>query len=505
MTGPRPTRAEYESLLRLDFASFAERAFYELNPRTPFAPGWHIELIAAKLAAVRAGTIRRLIVNLPPRHLKSLLASVALPAWCLGHEPALAIMCVSYGQDLADPLARDCRRIVTSHWYRRLFPTRLSAERSAVAEFVTTRNGVRLAVSVGGALTGRGGDIIILDDPLKPEEALSAVQRRAVNEWYDHTLYSRLDDKGKSAIVLVMHRLHEDDLTAHVLRQEEWEVVSLPAIAEAAEAFTIETPLGRRHFARREGEALHPAREPRPLLDQIRRRIGDYNFAGQYQQRPAPQGGGLVKRAWFKSYTPDSLPQPFERILQSWDTANTASELSDFSVCTSWGIKGRELYLLHVLRARMEYPELKRRVRAEWARRDADVVLIEDKGSGTQLIQELIEDGVYAVTRYRPKGDKIMRLHAQTATIENGFVHLPQAAPWLDDYLDELTAFPNARHDDQVDATAQALDWLKGAGREPGILAYYRELAERRAASAAGAARHGEGTEARTPVRPGSG
>jgi predicted phage terminase large subunit-like protein len=479
-------RAGYRTFLRRDFASFAERAFYELHGRGDFARNWHFEVVAARLAAVRAGHIRRLVVNLPPRHLKSLLASVAFPAWCLGRDPGLRLICVSYAQDLAEQQARECRALLSSAWYRRNFATRLSAVKTAVQEFVTTAQGYRLAVSVGGALTGRGADIIVIDDPLKPEEALSRTQRQAVNDWYDHTLYSRLNDKRAGAIVLVMHRLHEDDLTAHVLAQEAWEVVCLPALAEADELHVVDTGGAPRLFLRHEGEALHPGREPIELLEQIRRTIGDYNFAGQYQQRPAPQGGGLVKRAWFRSYAAADPPAKFDRILQSWDTASKATELSDYSVCTSWGVLGKDLYLLDVFRRRLEYPELKRAVRAQSLQFAADVVLIEDKASGTQLIQELLDEGLWAVTRYQPQSDKVMRLYAQTATIENGFVHLPDRAAWLAPYLDELTSFPRSRHDDQVDSTAQALDWLKRAGREDGIFAYYRMLAERRKAERGG-------------------
>jgi hypothetical protein len=153
--------------------------------------------------------IRRLAVNVPPRHLKSHLASVSFPAWCLGHNPSTQILCVSYAQDLADKLSRDCRRIIMSDWYQRLFPARLAPRHQAVAEFETTQQGGRVATSVGGVLTGRGADLIVIDDPLKPEEALSQAQRRTANEWFDHTLYSRLNDKQKGAIVLIMHRLHE--------------------------------------------------------------------------------------------------------------------------------------------------------------------------------------------------------------------------------------------------------------------------------------------------------
>src|SRR5436190_3078634 len=469
---------EFDVILRSDLGYFAERCFAELNPQAGFLTNWHLEVIAAKLAAVRAGKIRRLIINLPPRHLKSLLASVAFPAWCLGHDPSAQILCVSYAQDLADKLARDCRSIMMSPWYRRMFPTRLALHRQAVQEFITTRQGYRLATSTGGVLTGRGADLILIDDPLKPEEALSKARREATNDWYANTLYSRLNDKCSGAIVIIMQRLHEDDLVGHVLGQEPWEVVCFPAIAEADEVHEIATIWGPQRFTRRQGDALHPAREPLATLEHIRRTIGEYNFAGQYQQSPAPLGGGLVKEAWFKRYG-ENERTGFERIVQSWDTANKATELSDFSVCTTWGVRDKNLYLLGVLRRRLEYPALKRAVREQRDQFDANVVLIEDKASGTQLIQELIADGCYGVTRYQPTTDKIMRLHAQTAMIENGFVHIPEAAPWLAEYLHEMTVFPNGKHDDQVDSTAQFLDWLKTPMPCWGIYELTRRQAEK--------------------------
>src|SRR5438067_4188750 len=390
----------YKEILRLDLGYFAELCFCELNPQAAFLPNWHIEVIAAKLAAVRAGRIRRLIINLPPRHLKSLLASIAFPAWCLGHDPSAQILCVSYAQELADKLARDCRGIMMSPWYRQLFPTRLAPHRQAVQEFITTRQGYRLATSTGGVLTGRGADIILIDDPLKPDEALSDAQRQACNQWFVHTLYSRLNDKRSGAIVAIMQRLDEDDLIGHVLGQEQCEILSFPAIAEKDEEHRIETILGPRRFTRRQGEALHPDREPLEVLDRIRRTIGEYNFAGQYQQSPAPLGGGLVKAEWFKRYRENELPERFDRIVQSWDTANKATELSDFSVCTTWGVSGKHVFLLGVLRRRLEYPAFKRAVRDQQGLFGATEVLIEDKASGTQLIQELIGDGCHGVTRY---------------------------------------------------------------------------------------------------------
>ena len=470
-----PTRAEYETMLRRDLSTFVARCFYDLNPQTALAMNWHLEVIAAKLAAVWNGEIRRLIINLPPRSLKSLMSSIAFPAWCLGHDPSAQILCVSYAQDLADKLARDCRSIMMSPWYQRIFPTRLAPHRQAVQEFLTTRQGYRLATSNGGVLTGRGADIILIDDPLKPEEALSDAQRQAANDWFSHTLYSRLNDKREGAIVIIMQRLHEDDLVGHVLEQEPWEVVRFPAIAEADEVHEIETIWGPRTYIRRQGEALHPEREPLDTLDRIRRTIGEYNFAGQYQQSPAPLGGGLVKREWFTCYDEKDLPERFDRIVQSWDTANKVTELSDFSVCTTWGIKGKNVYLLYVLRERLKYPDLKRAVREQQSLFNATVVLIEDKASGTQLIQELNVDGCRSVTSYKPECDKIMRLHAQTAMIENGFVYVPEGASWLAGYLHEMSVFPNGKHDDQVDSTAQFLDWFQKPMKSWGLFELYRQ------------------------------
>ena len=450
--------SDYRLLLQNDFHLFLHRAFCELNPRTTFLDNWHIAVLAAKLEDVRRGKTTRLIINLPPRHLKSHAASIAFPAWWLAHEPSAQILCVSYGQELADKLSRDCRALMTSKFYQRLFPTRLSPARAAVEEFATTNHGFRLATGVGGVVTGRGGDVIIIDDPLKPEEAVSDAARARVNDWYDNTLYSRLNDRKSGAIVIIMQRLHEDDLVGHVQGQEDWDVVSFPALAEEEESYKIETATGSRTFGRRTGEALHPARMDAGEIARLRRALGAWNFAGQYQQRPAPLGGGMVKREWFGWY--ETAPAPFERIVQSWDTANKQTELADYSVCTTWGVKQRNYYLLHVLRRKLNYPELKRAVAAQAAHFSADVILIEDRASGTQLIQELAAEGLHRVKKVVPEMHKVMRLHAQTGAIENGFVYLPKAAPWLDDYLLELLTFPKSRHDDQVDSTSQALAFL---------------------------------------------
>lgn len=456
------SQKEYDYILRHDFVSFIERSFYELNPQTILVMGQYIEAMASKLEACRRGEINRLIINLPPRYLKSHCVSIAFVAWWLGHHPEAQIICASYGQDLSEKLALSCRTLMSTAFYKKLFGTRLSSQKQAVNDYMTTQQGLRMATSVGGVLTGRGGDLIIIDDPLKPEEALSETQRSAVNDWFDHTLLSRLNDKTKGCIIIVQQRLHQNDLVGHVMERGGWEVLCFPAIAEQDETHRVETLFGVTHFKRRLGDALHPERESLSLLQGIRESIGQYNFASQYQQDPAPQGGSMIKKDWLRHYVPAELPAKFERIVQSWDTANKAGELNDYSVCTTWGEKDNHFYLLHVFRRRLEYPDLKRAIRDQAGTHKADVVIIEDKASGTQLIQELIRDGMARIQRYEPPPcDKVMRLNTQSAAFENGLVLLPDIAHWLTDYVHELTTFPGSEFDDQVDSTSQALAYLK--------------------------------------------
>src|SRR5208337_2755713 len=315
--------------------------------------------------------------------------------------------------------------------------------------------GFRLATSVGGTLTGRGGDIIVIDDPLKPDDALSETRRTAANQWFTNTLLSRLDDKRTGAIVIVMQRVHMDDLTGFVTGQsDEWKVLNLPAIAEADEVIPIsDTEV----YCRKVGEALSPVREPIPVLEKLKPQLGSDAFSAQYQQMPVPPGGAMIKRNWIQRYT--DLPPQHERflILQSWDTANKGGPENDFSVCTTWFVtQNRRWYLLDVWRRRVDYPELKAAAQTLAARHKARRVLVEDAGAGTSLVQELRGE-VAGIDAVNPDRDKISRMAVVSAKFESGLVFFPERAPWLADFKAELFAFPGSRHDDQCDSVSQAL------------------------------------------------
>lgn len=454
---------EYFAILRNDLASFIERSFHELNPQALFLPGSYIELLAATLDECRTGKTKRLIVNLPPRTLKSHAASVAFTAWLLGHDPTIQILCASYGQDLADKHARDTRTLIASDIYRRLFPaTVLSESKLAVNDFMTTRQGFRMATSVGGVVTGRGADVIILDDILKPEDALSETRRKAANEWYFSTLLSRLNSKEHGVIIIVMQRLHQEDLVGEVTDREPWDVLSLPALAIDDESHSYSDFFGEHSFVRKAGEALHPERDSVETYQKIRESVGEYNFQSQYQQSPMSREGGIVKRNWLRFYEPEKLLAGADWILQSWDTACKIGEANDFSVCTTWKLIGMDFFLVDVLRERLTFPELKKRALDQFRRHHPFEVIIEDQASGTALIQEIESSGIYCVERYKPAAgsNKEIRFAAQSIKFENGRVFLPKQALWLDDYVREITGFPGAKHDDQVDSTSQALEYL---------------------------------------------
>lgn len=445
-----------EALLRKDFRAFLQKVFATLAPGQKYIKAWHIDAIAWQLERIRRGEIRRLIINMPPRSLKSIAASVAFPAFVLGLDPTRRIICVSYSGDLAKKHSNDFRAVLESRWYRSAFPNvRIGQFKNSETEIELTDRGFRLATSVGGTLTGRGGEMIVIDDPLKPDDALSETKRTAANQWFTNTLLSRLDDKRTGAIVVVMQRVHVDDLTGFLLAQsDEWEVLSLPAIAECEEAIPT---WGGRTYHRILCEALSPEREPLHVLDALKLQIGSDAFSAQYQQMPAPPGGAMIKRHWIVRYA--DLPPTSDRLftLQSWDTANKGGPQNDWSVCTTWIVtRGKKWYLVDVWRGRVDYPALKMAVLNQAKKWRPKRVLVEDTGAGTSLVQEL-HGKVSGIVGVRPEGDKVNRMAVASAKFEAGQVLLPERAAWLPDLEAELFVFPVSRHDDQCDSISQAL------------------------------------------------
>jgi predicted phage terminase large subunit-like protein len=431
----------FDALLRNDFRAFVEKVFATLNPGQTYDRTWHVEAIAWQLDRVRRGEARRLIINMPPRSLKSIAASVAFPAFVLGHDPSRRIICVSYSGELAKKHSNDFRAIVESQWYQRAFPnTRIGSFKNTETEIEFTARGFRLATSVGGTLTGRGGDIIVIDDPLKPDDAMSELRRSAANLWFTNVLLSRLDDKRTGAIVVVMQRVHIDDLTGFLLGQsDEWNVLSLPAVAYCDEEIQIAV----QHFYRRKaGEPLSPEREPLSVLEALKRQIGSEPFSAQYQQSPVPPGGAMIKRDWVRRYS--ELPPASERLLtlQSWDTASKGGPENDWSVCTTWIVTRKKpwYYLVDVWRQRVDYPTLKAKVRELAKMHGARRVLVEDTGAGTSLVQEL-QGRVSGIIAVKPEGDKASRMAVASAKFESGQVLLPERANWLADLEAELFAF----------------------------------------------------------------
>jgi predicted phage terminase large subunit-like protein len=427
----------------------------------------HHEFIATRLEAIEQGKIHRLMIFCPPRHGKTTWGTQLFPAWYLGKHPDRSIITATYGQDLADDFGRKVRNLVTAPLHQAIFPDcRLADDASSMRRFGTTAGGVYYAVGREGPITGRGAHLFIIDDPLKgPEEAHSETVRRALHDWYTSVAYTRL--QPGAATVIIQTRWHQDDLAGWLLREhadEGWEVISLPAIAEIDE-----------HF-RRVGEALWPEQFPVEALQQIRTAIGEQAWARLYQQQPAAAEGVIFKREWWRLYL--EPPQLFKRIVQSWDTGFKAGAENDYSVCTTWGVADNGYYLLWLWRGRVEFPELKRKLKSLAEQYNPNAILIEDKASGQSLIQELRSETSLPIRAVRADSDKVTRAHAVTPLIEAGRVFLPEDAAWLADYLEELSAFPNGLHDDAVDSTTQALNYLRKPSTT-GIIDYYEQESER--------------------------
>lgn len=464
---PDDIRPYYSLILKQDLYTYIHKCFMTLNPGLRFVPHWYLELLASALQDCLEGRLTRLMVNMPPRFLKSISVSVAFVTFYLGHHPEKQVMCISYGHDLSDKHAADCLRIMQSDWYKALFPrTRLVGARPSVSDFSTTRGGGRLSTSMQGMMTGRGADLIILDDPAKAQEALSEKTRAMINEIYSGAILSRLNSQERGIIIIVMQRLHQDDLCGHVLEREpnKYKHICLPIQAEEDQTFSYHTIYGPATRIRKKGEPLNPGLISEAKITELRASMGEFFFMAQMQQNPVSREGLIIRKEWLRFYNP-ALPmgKPYQ-IIQSWDTAVKDGDLNDYSACVTFAEIDGKYYLLNVFRKKLNYAELMRAVIEQQKIHNANAVLIEDASSGAILLQELQKEGYGWGHGIKPENSKVMRLYSAQNYFENGLIFFPESAHWLEDLVNELTSFPNVKHDDQVDAISQFVQWVKGPG-----------------------------------------
>lgn len=477
------TQRELDAFLRQDFCCFLEKVFYTVTPGVRFSYNWHLECIAEYLMACKRREIKRLIINIPPRSLKSTIGTVAFPAFLLGHDPSTKIMAASYSKQLSIKHSMESRLVIESEWYKRIFPgTSISSDNNQKSQFTTTARGHRVATSVGATTTGEGGNFLIVDDLHSATEAQSKITRESALDWFDQSYSTRLNDKQNDVIIVIGQRLHQNDISGHLLAKGGWEHLCLPSIFTEPKTISI----GKFKKQIKPNTLLHEARESAKTLEATKREMGSYAFAGQYMQTPVPDGGGIFKREWIKIFPNDKELPKFDCIIQSYDTALTANTFSDPTAFTAWGIfKPKEgqcaVMLLDSWQEKLEYPDLKKKVRMEWETRygdgegkRADFILVEEKGSGISLIQDMQRMNI-PVRKYNPgNADKVQRAHLITYLFEAGLVYFPESdrfkgkfMSWAEEVLEQLMSFPNAEHDDAVDSTTQAvrllrdMSWLK--------------------------------------------
>ena len=453
-----------------DLRTFIRTAWPILHPGQPYLHNWHIDLIAEYLMAIDAGELKRVIFNIPPRFMKSIEITVMWPVWSWIHRPESSWQFWSYSSDLMTTHSLNRRTIVESEWYQGLWGDRvtLAGDENRKQIFMNERRGVMDATR---SKTGKGGNRLVIDDPVDPEDALSPTTRNGANRFFDLTLSSRLNNPAEDAIVIVMQRLHEDDLTGHV-EEQGFTKVSIPAIAE--ERTTYSFPISGKTIEREKGDLLWPERFPKEVIDGFKVSHGAYGFASQYQQRPVPLGGAIFSSAKWGRYRREELPETFGRVIGVADTAHEAGQENDFSVLALWGEGRVGWYLLDLFRKQMEYPDLEAVSREMWARwrrlprgwRPHRLV-IENKSSGIALRQRLTRETRIPIEPFNPgTKDKTARAHSISGYQASGRLFLPErSGDALSDidtgaFIAEHALFPNAKHDDQVDTTVMAVLWF---------------------------------------------
>ena len=435
--------------------------------------GKHIHLIADRLQKVESGEIKRLMVFLPPRSSKSVICSKLFPAWYVGRHPQHEILTVSHSDQLASDFGRSVRDLVNFDLFNTVFPdVTLRSDVRAAGKWKTNQGGTYYAAGVRSQIAGRGAHVAILDDVMSEEDSFSETGRRYVKEWYPSGLRTRIMPNG--SIVIINTRYHEDDLCGWLLRQEsqielenKWEVIKIPAWVDEPSSKMLNLPVGSSYF---------PEWKPSEILkndeEEIKASNGSRYWESLYMQNPVPDTGGIIKKKWLKWWDYDE-PPPCDYIIQTYDTAFSTKTTADFSVIQTWGIfehmetdsTGREnwvsnLILLGNEKGRFDYPALRTKAQELYDYHKPDVCIIEKKASGQSLIQDLRRAGL-PVLDYIPDRDKTARVYAATPLMEAGRVWLPKGYEWSDDLYGEAITFPNARHDDQVDAMTMAIHYMK--------------------------------------------
>ena len=451
--------------MKRSLKEFTKRAWPTIEPGREFYDNWHIDAISEHLQAVVEGDIKRLIINIPPRHMKSISVAVALPAWTWTIQPEKRFLFASYAGSLSIRDSVKCRRLIDSPWYKDHFghTFKLTSDQNQKQRFENDQTGQRIATSVDGALTGEGGDIIVVDDPHNVREAESSTVREGVLEWWDQAMQTRLNDPKTGAFIIIMQRVHENDLTRHILGNEynAWDHLCLPARYEVGHPTPTKSSLNFSDPRTKEGDLLWPDRIDVSTLESLEKSLGTYASAGQLQQRPMPKGGGILKAEWWVPWENPDLPE-IEYVLQSWDTAFSTKEKTSYSARTTWGVfKERGMTCAIVLEMwydRVTYPELRKLAQEAYQDWEPDAVLIEKKASGQSLLQDLRMAGI-PVLEYMPDRDKEARAHASSALLEDGRIYFPSDKKWAKNLIDICAAFPATDNDDIVDTCTQA--WLR--------------------------------------------
>jgi predicted phage terminase large subunit-like protein len=455
---------------RLRLYVFYHLLFHIMAPGEAFSLSPHFRALAAMLERAARGEVRRLLICIPPRHGKSMLSSVILPAWILGLDPAAKIICASYGDDLAQDFARRTRDIMMAPAYRGLFPDTVLNGKS-LDELRTTAKGYRLATSVGGVLTGMGADFVIVDDPMKASDAYSMAERERVHSWIKTTVMSRFDDPKKGVLIVIAQRMHQDDLIGRLRAEGGFEVLEMPGEGVVAQSFDLGDG---QTWDFKPGDILYPDKFNRQALDQLKLDLGERGYSAQVLQRPSPPGGAIFKLHHFQRY--DDAPPRYEKIIQSWDPASTEEEYSSWTVCTTWGVRKRNLYLLDVFRKRLQFYQLKPTLLNLRDRFGAEMVILETSGIGLNFGNLITAEDPHWqswLAPSSPRQDKLTRAISQTPLFEQKRIFLPRQADWLETFESEIAEFPTSKFDDQVDSTVQFLNALRSPNRvTQGLSAY---------------------------------